>query len=134
MDTAGHCSLQDCSARVGDRPVLEEQNRSPALKPAGCDRQCPMDEIEVYIPTGDTRNIQFALAPRLDCLAKKKIAWLDNQKANAALLMVNAAKLLGAHAPDSNHHFYSKNATKPAPDAVMAYLQTCDAVVLAIAD
>ena len=93
-----------------------------------------MDEIEVFVPIGETRNSRFALAPRLDSLANKKVAWLDNQKANAASLMVSVAKLLGAHAPDSNHLFYTKNATKPAPDAVMAHLQTCDAVVLAIAD
>ena len=93
-----------------------------------------MDEIEVFVPIGETRNSRFALAPRLDSLANKKVAWLDNQKANAAALLASAADLLGARAPDLARHFYSKNATKPAPDAVMAHLQTCDAVVLAIAD
>ena len=93
-----------------------------------------MVEIEVYIPTAETRNQVFPLARRLRNLSGKRIAWLDNQKANAHALLTSAADALGARHADIDIHFHSKNATAAAPEELIAHLKTCDAVVLAIAD
>ena len=93
-----------------------------------------MAEIEVFIPTAETRNVAFLLANRLGCLAGKKVAWVDNQKANAHALLAGAAGVLRSQQPEFEISFHSKNATREAPDALIAHLKTCDAVVLAIAD
>ena len=53
-----------------------------------------MAEIEVFIPTAETRNRVAPLAHRLDHLAGKKVAWVDNQKANAHALLAGAAAAL----------------------------------------
>ena len=89
---------------------------------------------EVYVPSAETRARAIALATRLNALAGCKIAWLDNQKANAPELLAVAANTLQAKMQNLNNVFASKDATKAAPESVMAHLKTCDAVVLAIAD
>ena len=93
-----------------------------------------MTIVEVLVPVAATRVVDRPLAPRLASLSGKRIAWLDNMKANAGALLRYTA--LALH--DSGHAFEivlaAKNATAAAPDTVMAHLKTCDAVVLAIAD
>ena len=93
-----------------------------------------MSLIELFVPVAATRVQERPLASRLGSLAGKRIGWLDNMKANAGELLRYTAAALGA----SGHAFQivtaTKNATAAAPDAVMAHLKTCDAVVLAIAD
>ena len=93
-----------------------------------------MDSIEVYIPVPDTRNAAYPLAPRLETLRGKKLAWLDNQKANAGELLRELAANYQANHSGVQNEFASKDATRAAPDALMAHLKTFDAVVLAIAD
>ncbi len=92
-----------------------------------------MDELEVLIPIAATRQRAGSLAPRLRAIAGR-IALLDNLKANAGELLSQVAHGLRA----SGHAFelatFTKNATAAAPDAVMAHLKQCDAVILAIAD
>ena len=93
-----------------------------------------MTTVEVLIPVARTRVVERPLAPRLATLDAKRIAWLDNMKANAGELLRAVERELRA----AGHEFVSvtaaKNATAAAPAAVMAHLSTCDAVVLAIAD
>jgi hypothetical protein len=93
-----------------------------------------MNDIEILIPTAETWINARPLAPRLKQINGARIAWLDNLKANAGELLSEVAKALTL----SGHEFElvraSKKATSAAPDDVMAYLKTCDAVVLAIAD
>ena len=93
-----------------------------------------MADIEVFIPTAETRNRVAPMARRLDHLAGKKVAWVDNQKANAHALLAGAAAALHKQQSNFEISFHSKNATQAAPDALIAHLKTCDAVVLAIAD
>ncbi len=93
-----------------------------------------MTIVDVLVPVAATRVVDRPLAPRLASLGGKRIACLDNKKANAGALLRCTAQALR----DSGHAFEiitaTKNATAAAPDTVMAHLKTCDAVVLAIAD
>lgn len=93
-----------------------------------------MTIVEVLVPVATTRVIERPLAPRLSAFSGKRIALLDNMKANAGALLRYTAQALHA----AGHHFEivtaDKNATAAAPASVMAHLKTCDAVVLAIAD
>jgi len=93
-----------------------------------------MSELEVFVPVAVTRTPTHPLAPRLAGLDGRRIGWLDNRKANAAALLGGVADALAAIGHAFARELADKNATAPAPDAVMAHLRTCDAVVLAIAD
>ena len=55
-------------------------------------------------------------------------------KANAGELLRNVAEVLRTRGHGFEMVIAAKNATAAAPDAVMAHLKTCDAVVLAISD
>lgn len=93
-----------------------------------------MDKIEVLIPTPQTRTVKRPLAPRLANLKGARIGWLDNMKANAKELLHGIAEVLQEGNADGEMLVLSKNATAAAPESVLAYLRTCDAVVLAISD
>lgn len=93
-----------------------------------------MTTVEVLIPVAATRIKERPLAPRLTALAGKRIAWLDNMKANAGELLRDVGEALRARGHAFEIVTAAKNATAAAPDAVMAHLKTCDAVVLAISD
>jgi hypothetical protein len=50
--------------------------------------------VRIYRPDGDVRDISFALAPRVDDLAGRRIAVLDNGKPNAVFVMTRMAEHL----------------------------------------
>lgn len=93
-----------------------------------------MPAIEVHVPIAPTRVLDHPLAPRLRALTGARVGWLDNLKANAGDLLrsVEATWRASGHAFESVT--FTKNATAAAPDAVMAQLAGCAAVVIAIAD
>lgn len=93
-----------------------------------------MSTVEVLIPVAATRVAERPLAPRLATLEGKRVAWLDNMKANAGALLGEVAAILGARGHRFEVVSAAKNATAAAPADVMAHLKTCDAVVLAISD
>ncbi len=93
-----------------------------------------MTTVEVLIPVAATRVKDRPLAPRLSSLQDKRIAWLDNMKANAGELLRLTAAALAARGHRFEIVSAAKNATAAAPDTVMAHLKRCDAVVLAISD
>ena len=93
-----------------------------------------MADLEVFVPIAETRGSEQQLAPRASKLAHAKIAFFDNQKANARELLAGVADQLMSEHPQIKRVSKSKNATTPASDDSMAYLKACDAVVLAIAD
>ncbi len=93
-----------------------------------------MTIVEVLSPVAATRVVNRPLAPRLTALTGKRIALLDNMKANAGALLRYVSQLLQAQGHSFEIVNAAKNATAAAPAAVMAHLKTCDAVVLAIAD
>jgi len=51
-------------------------------------------EVILYDPTADPRIVATGLAPRLSSLRGKKVAILDNSKANAGTLMLAVARRL----------------------------------------
>ena len=93
-----------------------------------------MPLIEVLSPVPPTRTARRTLAARLGGLAGRRIAWFDNQKANAAALLAALAAALREQGATFTSVTLDKNATAAAPPDRMAHLKTCDAVVLAIAD
>ena len=93
-----------------------------------------MNRIEVFVPIAETRIVSRSLAPRLSKLKGARIGWLDNMKANAPELLRDVAAVLRDRGADGEMIFASKNPTAAAPEAVLAHLRTCDAVVLAISD
>jgi predicted glycosyltransferase len=93
-----------------------------------------MTTLEVLVPVAAPRIEQRPLARRLSRLSTVRIGWLDNCKANAGRLLDDVAAALRARGNQFDSIRETKNATAAAPDAVMAHLKTCDAVVLAIAD
>jgi len=93
-----------------------------------------MSELEVFVPVPPTRTTPLALAPRRATLEGATIGWCDNRKANAAALLHDIADAWRRAGLRFEEVWAAKNATAAAPDAVMAHLLTCDAVVLAIAD
>lgn len=90
--------------------------------------------LHVLSPVAPTRTDVRPLAPRLDTLAGRRVALLDNQKANAGALLASVGDRLAARIPSLQLTTERKVATSPSPDGVMARLRTVDAVVLAIAD
>ena len=51
-------------------------------------------EVILYDPTADPRIVATGLAPRLSSLSGKKVAILDNSKANAGFLMLTVSRRL----------------------------------------
>lgn len=94
----------------------------------------PMSTIEILVPTAVARVEKRSLAPRLGHLTGVRLGWLDNRKANAGALLHDVATALQTNGHDFEIIKVSKDATTAAPESVMAHLETCDAVVLAIAD
>ena len=93
-----------------------------------------MSILDILVPVAETRVSTNPLAPRRRRLEGLRIGWLDNLKANAAGLLRGIEADLRRQGCAFEAVHATKNATAPAPDNVMAHLQTCDAVVLAIAD
>jgi hypothetical protein len=77
---------------------------------------------------------ELPLAPRLAGLGGSRVGLLDNQKANAGMLLAHVGDELSRRHPDVELVVDTKIATSAAPDAVMDHLRRCDAVILAIAD
>lgn len=93
-----------------------------------------MARIEILSPVAATRTRHYPLAARPGSLNGLRIGWVDNLKANAgSLLRFTEARLAAAGRRFESTHV-TKNATAAAPPELLAHLQACDAVVLAIAD
>jgi|TARA_B100000676_G_C17281045_1_gene437680 hypothetical protein len=93
-----------------------------------------MTQIEVFSPIAQSRVLSRELASRSGDLASKRVALLDNLKANAGALLEGVAAKMQTANPGVEVCRFEKEATAAASDVVMAHLKTFDAVVLAIAD
>ena len=93
-----------------------------------------MDEIEVLSPVAETRAPRRDLSRRPDALSGLRVGWLNNRKANAADLLSGLEASMREAGGEFESLKQAKDPTAAAPEAVMAHLKTCDAVVLAIAD
>ena len=90
--------------------------------------------MEILSPVASTRVVERPLASRLATLDGKRLALLDNQKANAGRLLDGVGRELTRGHRDLTVETERKIATSASPAEVMDRLRTCDAVVLAIAD
>ena len=91
-------------------------------------------EIEVLVPVPPLHIEERPLAPRLEGLRGRRVGFLNNQKANAGLLLANVVDELQREVGPFDAIHAEKVATTAAPAEVMGRLQRCHAVVLAIAD
>lgn len=92
-----------------------------------------MATIEVLDPRGALRVIARPLAERHP-LAGGRIGFLSNKKANATLLLAELEKLLRERVGDFDAVRGEKGAAVPAPPELMRELETCGAVLTAMAD
>lgn len=93
-----------------------------------------MASLQILSPVASTRVVEHPLADRLTALDGAQIALLDNQKANAGLLLDAVGRELMRRHPSMTITSERKIATSASPAEVMDRLRSCDAVVLAIAD
>lgn len=93
-----------------------------------------MAKLEIVSPVAPSRIDERPLADRHVGLDGRRVALLDNQKANAGRLLAAVGEELVRRHPDVELVTERKIATSASPDEVMGRLQKCDAVVLAIAD
>ena len=91
-------------------------------------------EIEVLVPVSPPRIEERPLAARLDRLSGCRLGLLNNQKANAGLLLNQVADELQRRAGPFEEVREAKAAPEGAPTEVMGRLQRCHAVLLAMAD
>ncbi|MFT7601138.1 MAG: hypothetical protein ACI8TP_004089 [Acidimicrobiales bacterium] len=90
--------------------------------------------VDFLSPQAATRIDERPLAARTPDLSGKRVALLDNQKANASYLLETVGNVLLSRHPEIRLTTELKIATSPSPPDVMERLRSCDAVVLAIAD
>jgi len=112
---------------VDDSPVRTSTTEGVAM--SGNDH-----EVTLYDPTAEPRILAAGRAKRVDSLAGKKIAILDNSKANAGTLMLAVAKRLqeryGAGAVVKREKGI---AGAPSP-TILEALTTCDVALVGSAD
>lgn len=93
-----------------------------------------MASLSILNPVAPSRVDDRPLAARPSDLAGKRVALLDNQKANAGRLLETVGAELVRRHPGMEITVEHKIATSPSPADVMERAQSCDAVILAIAD
>ena len=93
-----------------------------------------MPTIEVLDPRGALRVTEQPLAPRNGKLARTRIGFLSNKKANATLLLQEIERLLHARFGDFEAVYGEKGAAVPVPPEFLAELESCSAVLTGMAD
>ena len=91
--------------------------------------------IIVLDPTVATAQAGVPLAPALRSLAGKRIGLLDNGKVNVDRFLDHVEDIVRTrHGVADVVRRRKPNMSAPAPDAVLAELAACDAVVSAVGD
>ncbi len=90
--------------------------------------------IRLYDPTAEPRRITAELAPRPPTLAGKRIAILDNGKANAGVLMLAVAKILRERYGAGEIVKRDKGVAGPPSPDILAALSECDVALVGSAD
>ncbi|MBM4244737.1 MAG: hypothetical protein FJ148_13120 [Deltaproteobacteria bacterium] len=93
-----------------------------------------MQTIEVLDPRGALRVTEQPLANRNGKLARTRIGFLSNKKANATLLLQEIERLLHERFGDFEAIYGEKGAAVPVPPEFLAELETCSAVLTGMAD
>ena len=88
----------------------------------------------LYDPTAEPRIIPSRLAPRLTSLAGKRVAILDNTKANAGTLMLAVAKILRERYGAGEVVKREKPVAGPPTPEALAALAQCDFALVGSAD
>ena len=91
--------------------------------------------IIVLDPTSTTTSRAVRPAPRLATLAGTRIALLDNGKVNVDRFLDHVERILRTvHGVREVVRRRKPNMSAPAPDAMLAEVAACDAVVSAVGD
>ena len=94
-----------------------------------------MGTIRVLSPVVDTKVSQTAALPLPRTLTGKRLGFLDNTKANFALLLRRLEALLRAEGGLADVVYERKaNSSTPAPPEILARLRDVDLVVTGSAD
>jgi len=93
-----------------------------------------MPTIDILDPRGELRVTEQPLAQRTGKLARTRIGFLSNKKANATLLLQEIERLLHTRLGDFEAVYGEKGAAVPVPADFLAELETCSAVVTGMAD
>jgi hypothetical protein len=97
--------------------------------------EAPMGTIRVLSPVVESKVSQSAALPLPADLAGRTLAFLDNTKANFALLVTGMEALLRErYALARVVHARKANSSTPAPPEVLAGLRSVDLVVTGSAD
>ncbi|HYE91309.1 MAG TPA: hypothetical protein VEA38_09830 [Terriglobales bacterium] len=90
--------------------------------------------MKLYDPTAEPRTINAQLAPRLASLEGKRIAILDNSKANAGTLMLAVARVLQERYGAGEIVKREKPVAGPPKPEVLDALAECDLALVGSAD
>ena len=90
--------------------------------------------IRLYDPTAEPRGVAATLAPRLQSLAGKRVAILDNGKPNAGTLMLTVAKILQERYGVGEVVKREKPIAGPPAAEILAALSECDFALVGSAD
>lgn len=93
-----------------------------------------MPSIDVLDPRGALRVTEQPLAPRTGKLARTRVGFLSNKKANATLLLQEIERLLHERFGDFEAIYGEKGAAVPVPAEFLAELESCSAVLTGMAD
>jgi hypothetical protein len=93
-----------------------------------------MPPIELLDPRGTLRVTEQPLAPRSGKLARTRVGFLSNKKANATLLLQEIERLLRERFGDFEAVYGEKGAAVPVPPDFLAELESCSAVLTGMAD
>lgn len=93
-----------------------------------------MPKIELLDPRGALRVTEQPLATRSGAIARKRIGFLSNKKANATLLLQEIERLLHERFGDFEAIYGEKGAAVPVPPELLEKLETCSAVLTGMAD
>ncbi len=91
--------------------------------------------LRVLDPTFDGQQARQKTVARLDSLSGRTVGLLDNGKLNVDTLLNHIEELLRSQYDVSQVVRLSKpDASRPAPDDVIAHMADCDAVISAVGD
>jgi hypothetical protein len=93
-----------------------------------------MASIELLDPRGALRVTEQPLAPRTGKLARTRVGFLSNKKANATLLLQEIERLLHERFGEFEAVYGEKGAAVAVPAEFLAELETCSAVLTGMAD
>ena len=91
-------------------------------------------DVTLYDPTAEPRILAAGRAPRLADLRGKKIAILDNSKANAGTLMLAVARRLQERYGAGEIIKREKAIAGPPSPTILDALSTCDFALVGSAD